>query len=289
MIDLHLHSTVSDGTFAPAALIDLAARKRIPMVALTDHDTVGGVREFLEAAGRTPGVEAIGGVEISAVCDRHHAHVLGYGLEFPSERFLAMLRAFQEERVIRGQRIVERLRDLGIDVTFDEAVARAKGDCFGRPHVAGLLVEKGVVANVDEAFREFLARGARAYVERDRPSGEDAVRALREEGMVPVLAHPTTMRLSEDDLDGLIRRLRDTGLMGIEGFYTTFSREDMDRIQILVARHGLLRTGGSDFHGAIKPHIEMGVGLGDLRVPEAIGERLVRAIESLSSRSGGRS
>lgn len=278
MIDLHLHSTASDGSVAPGELISLARREGVGFAALTDHDTVAGVEEFLAAATEAPEVEAIGGIEVSCVHQGVYTHILGYGVEKASD---SMLRTLEEFRVARDQRcvdIVERLRELGVDLDLDEVMAESGGESVGRPHIAAVMVRKGVVADVSAAFREYLATGKKAYVERKKPLGVEAVEFLRSEKLVPVLAHPPTLHMPAENLAGFVKELVDVGLRGIECYYPGYSESDAGRCLTLAKRHGLLRTGGSDFHGDSKPNIRVGKGDGTLRVPEAAGDRLREAI-----------
>ncbi|MCX7049067.1 MAG: PHP domain-containing protein [Candidatus Sumerlaeota bacterium] len=287
MIDLHTHSSASDGSLAPVELVAQAAGRKLGILALTDHDTAGGLEEFFDALKHAPGLRGIGGIEISAVGTRSgggkEAHVLGYG--FPariSERFAALLADFQASRENRGAAIVLRLQELGFDIAIEEVTAESKGDVIGRPHIAAVMVRKGYVATVTEAFHEYLATGAKAYVDRDRPTAFEAVRAIRDEGCAPVLAHPPLLNLPEDQLNKFVRELCEAGLVGLECYYSTYSDSDMGLCQKLAARYGLLTTGGSDFHGASKPEIHLGTGMGKLRIPDAVGEKLLEAISKLS-------
>jgi len=287
MIDLHIHSSASDGSFSPSGLVRLAREKGIRLIALTDHDTISGVAEFLESVARTPGIEGVGGIEISAVGHGGgagaHVHVLGYGVPARiSPEFSRRLEDFRAARDLRGGAIVKNLQQLGVSITLEEAMAESGGEVFGRPHIAAVLIRKGVVRDTKEAFREYLATGARAYVERDRPTAAEAVRALRQERFVPVLAHPPIMQLPKEKLDAFVRELRDAGLMGLETYYPGYSRDDVGLCQTLAARYGLLRTGGSDFHGASKPEIALGEGDGSLHVPYTLGDRLREAITALA-------
>jgi predicted metal-dependent phosphoesterase TrpH len=283
LIDLHTHSTASDGTLSPSELVALAAERGLSLIGLTDHDTVGGLPEFFEALSRTRTLQGIGGLEISAVHGPYHVHLIGYGAAAqPSAAFARRLDEFAQSRTRRGEAIVERLRELGADITLDEVWERATGKVVGRPHVAQVLVAKGLVRDTDQAFRDYLGVGGPAYVERDRPTAIEAVEVLRQERMVPVLAHPPTLNAAPDDLDRLVHQLHRAGLMGVECYYPTYSRQDAGLCHGLADRHGLLRTGGSDFHGACRPDIALGTGKGNLRVPEALGAGLLRAIASIA-------
>ena len=269
---------------SPAALVALARAKKIRVLALVDHDTVAGLSEFYDAAARSDGaVTAIGGIEISALgCGAGagaHVHVLGYGVPaHVSESFARTLADFQAARDSRGGAILEKLRSLGFDISLDEVRVTAQGEVFGRPHIADAMIRRGFVRDKLHAFEEYLGQGAKAYVERDRPTAIEAVRALRGEGFVPVLAHPPHMRLPEPLLDRFIQELRGAGLLGLETHYSTYTSDETALCQRLAARFGLLSTGGSDFHGDSKPDITLGVGRGHLRVPDALAGKLLDAI-----------
>jgi len=274
MIDLHTHSTASDGTYSPAELVRLAVREGLKALALTDHDTVEGLAEA-EAEAERQGLAFVPGVEISVrFKGPGHCHILGYFVDPEVRDFRRTLKLLQQARAERNRKMVEKLRDLGIEITLEEVKGKAGGGEIGRPHFAALLVEKGVVRRVEEAFEKYLKKGAPAYVPKARLSEEEAFSAIRCARGLAVLAHPWHLRLSPEDLAEYVAELKDKGLAGIEAYYTDHSPEFTAFCLDLARRLDLVVTGGSDFHGRNKPDIRLGRGLGNLRVPEECYHRL---------------
>ena len=271
MIDLHSHTTHSDGTCSPAELIAEACRVGVSTLAITDHDTFSGYDEALPHA-RNRGVELLCGIELSTKLDGQSVHLLGYFLRIDG---LAGLRAWvldmQASRRERNVRLVARLQSLGLEITLAEAQAIGRG-MTGRPHFARILVEKGYVKTVQQAFDDYLAESAPGYVDRYEPQFTDAVRRIREAGGIASMAHPVRLK---GDLAALLPTLRDAGLNAIEAYHSDHSEGDRETFLSLAATHGMLVTGGSDFHGTVKPGIALGTGRdGNVRVPEDLLDRL---------------
>lgn len=275
MIDLHTHSTHSDGTLTPTELVAAASAAGLSALALTDHDTMSGVPEFLAAArGR---LIAVSGVEISAEFAPGGMHLLGYGFRLDDPDLNALLSRLRAGRSERNRAILGRLADLGMPLEWEAVAALAGGEVVGRPHIAQVMVARGYVADPAEAFRRWLARGRPAHVARDRPSPEDAVAIIAAAGGAPVLAHPVTLELNGSALVALVRRLRDAGLRGIEAHHPEQAPSARQAYAKLAADHGLVAVGGSDFHGARTPAIRLGRGFGDLRVSDDALSRLLGA------------
>lgn len=281
MIDLHMHSVLSDGSDEPEVLADLAASVGCSTIALTDHDRLDGI-ERLRAHASTVGVTVIGGCELSCAVSydvpgvRPVLHILVYFVE-PGEGALheELIRqmAFRRDR---NERLVGRLRSLGIDVTFDDLVAAAgKVDGIGRPHVAQVLVEKGVVATIQEAFDTWLAKGRPGYVEREEMTADVALRLAKESGGVAVIAHPFSLGLAGESFANALTELRGLGLSGMECVYGRYSKAERHALSQTARRLSMVATGGSDYHGTYKPDLRVGVGRGDLRVPDAVIAELV--------------
>lgn len=271
MIDLHSHTTHSDGTCSPAELIAEACRVGVRTLAITDHDTFSGYDEAL-AHARNRGVELLCGIELSTKLEGQSVHLLGY---FLSVEGLGGLREWvlemQASRRERNVRLVERLQSLGLDITLQEAQAIGRG-MTGRPHFARILVEKGYVKTVQQAFDDYLAESAPGYVDRYEPQFTDAVRRIREAGGIASMAHPVRFKGS---LAAVLRALRDAGLNAIEAYHSDHSPGDTETFLGLAATHGMLVTGGSDFHGTVKPGISLGTGRGgNVRVPADLVDRL---------------
>lgn len=267
MIDLHAHTTASDGTFSPRALVELARTTGVTTLAVTDHDTVAGLSGAI-ATGAELGVEIIPGVEFSTSHRPGTMHLLGYGFDPAATGLLGTLEGSRRARDERNPRIAEKLRGLGFDVTLAEVEAVAGGGVVGRPHFARVLMQKGVVASINEAFEKYFNRGGPAYAAAERISPADAIAAIRGAGGVAVLAHPYQLRAASDvALEEIVTTLQAAGLQGIEAYYSRHRPAQVAAYRSLAERHGLLVTGGSDFHGSVKPDIALGTGCGDLRVP----------------------
>jgi 3',5'-nucleoside bisphosphate phosphatase len=272
MIDLHTHSTVSDGSDSPARVAELAATAGLTAFALTDHDRLDG----LAAAGTRAaelGVELVPGCELS--CE-HTAtlHVLVYDVEPGEGPLQDELLELQAARDARNEGMAARLAELGLPVTREEMEAEAGGIGVGRPHVAAILVRKGVVGSVQEAFDTWLGKGRPAYVEKERLAPADALRLARASGGRPVLAHPLSLNLDPPALRRTVEELAGLGLVGIEAVYGRYSPDERAGLVALAVETGLVATGGSDHHGTYKPDLTVGTGRGDLAVPDEALERL---------------
>ncbi len=268
-IDLHLHTTHSDGSLRPAEVLALAQKAGVTALAITDHDIVDGLPEAIDAGTRL-GIEVIPGVEISSFDGKSELHILGYCMNWRDETLLGRLATLRESRHHRNPLIIERLQALGLDLTYDEVRSLAGTESVGRPHIARLLMEKGYVTSAKEAFDRYLAEGRPAYVARELPTPTEAISWIRDARGVAVLAHPTWVKESTDTLPAFVRTLKDSELGGMEVHYSTHTKQQTARFLQLAKQFGLLVTGGSDFHGLTKPDIEVGIGRGSLRVPEQL-------------------
>ena len=275
-IDLHLHTTYSDGSLPPAEVLLLARKAGVSALAITDHDIVDGIPEAIEA-GRRLGIEIIPGIEVSSRHGETELHILGYFLDWQDPLLLPRLARLRTGRHERNSRIVEKLNNLGLTLTYEEVKARAGSDSVGRPHIARVLMEKGYVQSAKEAFDRFLGEDKPAYVPRDLPEPAEAIAWIRAARGLPVLAHPTWVRESAEGLSKLCERLKGAGLMGIEAHYSTHKPQQTADYLDMARRLDLLVTGGSDFHGLTKPDIEVGLGRGGLTVPEKLLEPLKKA------------
>ena len=275
-IDLHLHTTHSDGSFSPREVLEFAKRANVTALAITDHDITTGIPDAT-ATGQELGIEVIPGVEISSRFGESELHMLGYFLRWTDPTLNQRMASLRESRHTRNPRIIQRLNDLGIDISYGVVRALAGTESVGRPHIARVLMEKKVVTSAKEAFDRFLADGRPAYVERELPEPAEDVRWIREAGGVAVLAHPTWVRTSAEGLATLIRQLKDYGLGGMEVHYSTHTPSQTSEYLDLAKRYGLLVTGGSDFHGVTMPDIEVGIGRGELKVSEKLLDPLRKA------------
>lgn len=273
MIDLHTHSTASDGKLTPTDLVEYALKAGIEVLALTDHDTLSGLGEAGEAAGRI-GLEFIPGVEISAEYNPGTMHMLGYFINPDNEELVQTLSWLRGGRDDRNHLILSRLAELGCPLDWDEVAALAGGETMGRPHIATAMVQRGYVASFKEAFDRYLGKGAAAYQDREKMTPERAIECIRGAGGLAVLAHPQTLSLSKEELSTLLGRLASLGLSGIEAYYYSHSEEETRLYLALAARHGLLVTGGSDFHGPGMLETNLGVGRGNMNVPRSVADAL---------------
>ncbi len=275
-VDLHCHTTASDGGLSAQELVALAASLGIEVLAITDHDTTEGV-PAAQAEAQRHGLVVVPGVEISAVSGREEIHLLGYFVDTGDAELQALLARAREARRERARKMLERLEELGLPVAWDRLVAVSGGSgSIGRPHVATTLLEAGHVSSYDEAFDLWIGRGGPAYVERYKVSPEDATRLLKRSGGLPVMAHPYIygrdgQRRAGLDLNHWLPRLREAGLEGIEVYYPNYPPSARRQLLALAVRHRLLPTGGSDFHGG-----RLGNGLGSVAVPWAVWEGLER-------------
>jgi len=275
-IDLHLHTTYSDGSLPPTEVLVLAQKAGVSALAITDHDIVDGIPEAIET-GAYLGIEVIPGIEISSRYGESELHMLGYFLDWRDPALLSRLAHLRASRHQRNPRIIEKLNELGLDLTYDEVMTLASTESIGRPHIARVLMAKGYVQSAKEAFDRYLAQGAAAYVPRELPEPAEAIAWIRAACGIPVLAHPTWVNESAEGLYKLCDKLKSAGLGGIEVHYSTHKPQQTSEYLSLAKRLNLLVTGGSDFHGLTKPDIEVGMGRGNLKVPEKLLEPLKKA------------
>lgn len=251
-LDLHIHSTYSDGTQRPAEIVKMAKAKGLRAIAITDHDTTEGVQEALDAGSET-GLEVITGIELSAVQGGRHVHLLGYCFDHNDSALIARVRHIQNARNLRNESIIKKLQSLGISIGLDEVIGKSSVGQTGRPHIAQVLLEKNIVRSIDDAFGRFLKKGAVAYVPREVLTAEEAIRIIREAGGVPVLAHPVTIDNSLRSIPEILTQLVALGLGGIEVYYPSHSTKNQKQLTTFAQRYGLAVSGGSDYHGDIRP------------------------------------
>lgn len=273
-IDLHSHSTASDGSESPAEVVRTALELGLTALALTDHDTQEGLEEARQAAGST-GLELIPGTELSLEYPKGGMHLIVLWLEPGAGPLQDRLQALQDGRTGRNSIILEALTELGMPITIEEVELEAGGGSVGRPHIAAVMMQKGYVESIQEAFDSWLATGKPAYRGRPRLMPEEAISLARESGAVPILAHPHTLSIDRaPEMADLLKRLRGAGLIGLEAQYSVYQQHERDGYAHLASRFGLVPSGGSDYHGSYKPGLALGSGYGDLVVPESTLEEL---------------
>lgn len=269
-IDLHSHSSFSDGSDTPEELVANAKRIGLDVLALTDHDTLEGVPRA-RAAAYEAGIELISGTELSLEWGKGGMHLIVLWLEPGPGPLQDRLASLQQGRDLRNVGIVERLNELGIDITIEEILEQAGSGTAGRPHFAAVMQRKGVVETLTQAFDEFLANGKPAYVGRERLSPMEAIQLARASGAVPILAHPHTLGVdNRHEMSDLLNELVSYGLIGIECHYGTYSADGRSGMVAMARRFGLLPSGGSDYHGSYKPDVALGVGRVGIPVPRLI-------------------
>ncbi|MEA1958325.1 MAG: PHP domain-containing protein [Chloroflexota bacterium] len=267
-IDLHLHTTASDGRITPEELVQIAAEQGIGVIAITDHDTVGGIEPALCAVDCFPYVTVIPGIEINTDIHGGEVHILGYFIDYKNERLLRTLSNLRNDREIRAQKMVDKLGKLGIFIEWERVMEISDGGSIGRPHIAQAMFEGKHVSSLQDAFERYIGRNGPAYAERERLSPREAVRLIAEADGLPVLAHPATIQ----DIDKTIIDLKQEGLIGIEVYYDNYNQTTIERLKMLADRYDLIATGGSDFHGFEDKHETP---LGEANVPWECAERLI--------------
>lgn len=284
-IDLHIHSNASDGTLTPSEILKLALDLNLRAISITDHDTVSGAKEALRI-GIPSDIKFLTGVEISATpppsfdCPGSF-HILGYGINLEDPFLNRTLDKLQNARKNRNPLIIERLNSLGIDITLEDVHQNAGNGQLGRPHIARTMIQKGYAKSIDDAFDNFLGKGNAAYVDKFRLDSSQAIELINHANGIPVLAHPYLLDFKNSQvLETLIETLAHMGLKGLEVYYPTHSPDHVVLYKNLAKRYRLIVTGGTDFHGKLKPEIQIGSGSGDFFVPYEIYEDLARVLQA---------
>ena len=271
-IDLHLHTTASDGTFSPTELVHHAKELGLRAIAITDHDTTAG---YVEAAmaGEKLGIEVVPGIEVSTQF-AGSVHILGYGIDPQCPQLNSALRCVVEERDIRNRKIAELMAADGLPVSYEDMQSRF-GKVIGRPHFGRILTELGITDSINDAFDRYVGKGQRYYLPRTFISIEQTIELIVNAGGVAVLAHPLQYKRDDEQLRKLIEHCMESGLKGMECFYSGYTEEQKAYLISLAEEYNLFVTGGSDFHGANKPHIKLGSGIDDeLNIPYELLEKL---------------
>ena len=277
MIDLHAHTSASDGTYSPNELVTLAKSEGIEAIAITDHDTIEGVPEALEA-GEKIGLEVIPGVEISIDHQPGSMHVLGLFLDINNKKLIEYLTGLQASRSSRNPKIIEKLNELGLAISMEDVQKISGGGQVGRPHIAAALLKHGYVSSNQQAFDKYLKKGAIAYFERSRLTREETVDMIHGAGGLVILAHPNTLGVNGSSFSSLMSELKEVGFDGLEVFYNSHSQTDEDRLMKIVDKNGFIISGGTDFHGQNKPSIKLGVGYGNMAIPYEVLQEMKRQL-----------
>jgi predicted metal-dependent phosphoesterase TrpH len=271
MIDLHTHTTASDGTLTPIELVEHAKQKGVTALAITDHDTLEGVKQVQQIG--ISGIEIISGIEVSTHVSMGEVHILGYFVQ-ETKAFIETIKEVREKRDTRNKRIVEKMQSINMNVTMEDALQEAKGDILARPHLARALIKKGYAKTMDEAFEKYLVPGTLTYVAREKFGPKEGIELVLKAKGVPVLAHPRDLNLYEQELDDFLVELKRYGLIGIEAHYSANTQFETGLFLRKAVKHDLVATGGTDFHGANRPDVEVGIGRGNMNVSYEVVEKL---------------
>ncbi len=278
MIDLHTHSTASDGTFPPSQLIDFAISKGITHLGMTDHDTIDGIEEATNYA-KNKTIKFVAGVEISVEFKEKTMHIIGYAVNHKDDSLNEKLKILKKAREDRNPKILKKLNDFGFKMSYDEVKDEAGGGVVGRPHFAKVMLKKNYVSSTQEAFEKYLSKGASCYVDKYRLEPEDGIKMIKESGGMAVLAHPLSLKLDCEEVRNVAKSLKDCGLEGIECFYRNHTKEDEENLLKIAKDLDLMVTGGSDFHGSNRPNIFIGIGEGKMNIPLWVAEKFFERIE----------
>lgn len=265
VIDLHVHTTASDGTYSPADVVKLAGKAGLAAVAITDHDTVDGVEEALKASDGMS-LEVVPGVEIS-VGDTDNIHIIGLYVNIFEENFKNLMDKLKASRNERNHAIIENIRNEGYDISCEKVKESMKAENIGRLHIAHYLQKRGYFSDYRKAFKKFLIPESKTYVPIKHVSEEEGIQAIIKSGGLPFLAHINYLKMSDFEIEKTVKRLIDTGLAGIEVFYSGYNKKTEAFAHRLCDKYDLLKSGGTDFHGARRPGVYLGTGRGNLMVP----------------------
>jgi predicted metal-dependent phosphoesterase TrpH len=271
-IDLHIHSTASDGSYSPEEVVRKSAALGLTIIALADHDSTNGIAPAQAAALDFPGLTVVPAVEINTDIDSGEAHVLGYFIDYKNGELQAELARLRNSRHERAQKMLAKLAKLGVNIEWQRVQELAGDGSIGRPHLAKAMLEKGYIASFPEAFEKYIGRHGPAYVERAKISPAEAVALILKSNGLPVLAHPLTV----NDPESLILELKAAGLAGIEAYYSSYTAEETNRLVSLARQHDLITTAGTDFHGLGSAGEAM---IGEVEVPEEVAERIITLTE----------
>lgn len=279
-VDLHVHSNRSDGSLSPSDLVLEAKKKGLCAFALTDHDTVDGIDEALSTA-KDSGIRLIPGIELSTEYEGKDIHIVGLLIDKEQPAFKEKLKKFVDSRTERNRKMCQRLTDAGLPLTYEELQDEFPDSVITRAHYAQILLKKGYIKSLKEAFDRYIGDRGPCFVPREKITPEDGVRLILNAKGIPILAHPLLYGMGEERLQCLIDRLKDAGLVGMEAIYSTYTPSEEVQMRRLAEKNGLLPSGGSDFHGKAKPGLSMGNGYGRLYVPEEILTALQKRREEL--------
>lgn len=273
-IDLHVHSSASDGSFSPEEVVDMAQEAGLRYFALTDHDTVDGVERALEQAKKYSNFDVIPGIELSCYYKNREIHIVGLFVNHTDKTFLTELLKLKQARENRNEKMVQNFVNAGISLTIDELKHGNPNSVITRAHFARVLVEKGICKNKNEAFDKYIGIGCPFYLPKPKVTPEHVLHLIKEAGGTAILAHPYSYKLTRSEVETLLDELIPLGLAGMECYYSTYDNGQIQELRSIALSKNLLVSGGSDFHGIIKPDISIGTGRGNLRISEKLLDRI---------------
>lgn len=272
-IDLHTHSTRSDGSFLPSELILYADKLGLYAVALTDHDNIDGLIDAYETAKNLE-IKFIPGIELS--CDfESELHIVGLNIDYTNKDLISACEKFKDDRKKRNISKIKKLNDIGLDITLEEAKKYCPGDALGRPHIAKALVDKGYATDLKDAFKKYLGKGKVGYSNEYRISYEEAISLIKNSGGTAILAHCHSLNMDNETFISFVKTLKDAGLDGLEGYYTQYTEEQSKFFINIAKKLDLKISGGSDFHGNMKPSVHLGTGFGNLKIEKELLNNLL--------------
>lgn len=269
-IDLHVHSSASDGSLTPEEVVELAKRAGLASFALTDHDTVEGVERALDHAKKIKGIEVIPGTELSCYYNNREIHIVGLFINHKDETFLNELQKLEQAREARNEKMVQNFVDAGIPITLEELKHGNPNSVITRAHFARVLIEKGICKDKNEVFDKYLGIGCPFYLPKPKVTPEHVISLINQAGGIAILAHPYSYKLSKTEIEHMLDDLIPAGLSGMECYYSTYDDGQMQELRNIAHAKNLLISGGSDFHGTVKPDISIGTGHGNLRIPDKL-------------------
>ncbi|MBQ8261449.1 MAG: Cof-type HAD-IIB family hydrolase [Lachnospiraceae bacterium] len=272
-VDLHVHSTKSDGSLTPSELVDYAISKNLAAFALTDHDSIDGLEEAISYAKGKP-IEVIPGIEFSTEYQGRDIHIVGIYFDYENPAFLSRIQTFRDSRTLRNEKMCRRLQEEGIDITYEKLLAENPDAVITRSHYAEYLFRHGYIKNRKEAFERYIGDHCKCFVPREKITPAGAVKLILEFGGIPILAHPVLYHMTKGQLDTLVSELKAAGLVAIEAVYSTYAPADEREMKRLAEKYDLLVSGGSDYHGDAKPGLELATGYGKLFVPEELLDKM---------------
>lgn len=275
-IDLHTHTTASDGTDAPSKLVLNAVDKKLSAIAITDHDTVSGIPEALETAKHLP-IDVISGIELSCLYDDKDLHMLGYFVDYTNELFLDKLEELKKKREFRNEQMRQKLEKYGISLTMEQIQGQAKQSVITRAHFAKAMEEAGYIKSKEEAFSKYIGDDCPCFVQKLRFSPQEAIELIHNAGGIAVLAHPLIYKMSWDDLNHLLQHLKECGLTGVEVYHSSHNISNSGKLREMIRPYHLLPTGGSDYHGSNKPNVQLGCGYGGMTISHSLLDDLRQA------------